>query len=1073
MQIETFVSGEGLLGLRFFTGAIEDARLQPYESGPRDFIVADGRLFRDDTEIGTVVGPRDASGTGTFLLPVDTFDPGPFADLFARTNGADAPSDAAIDQLGNWSVFLNGDPVAVENLYRKSKIAESARVDGFQTEFVQEHVVHLDIGRTLADGDVVTLAAPGGLFDGDVTIDTRTTRSDAVHVNQVGFRPDDPSKIAALSTWLGLEAGTAEDAQLFGNGVSYDPDTRFHVVDVETGARVLSGTIELRVAADEPNTYSNGGRPAVNLAAADTWLMDFSELSAPGTYVVEVEGVGTSYAFDIAGDVWTDLFETGARGFYHQRSGIALEAPYTSWERPASLSPDDGQIAFQSTATILDTANGFAGRGLSEKDTFRALEQGSTGEIVEGAWGGWHDAGDWDRRTQHLEASDRMMELVETNRAFFEGVSLNIPESGNAVPDLLDEALWNVDFFQRLQKADGGVPGGIEGGLGPDGNGFQYGEASWANSRDLFVYAPDPWTSAAFAASAASAARLVEPYDAERAAVYLSDAVAALEWAIANALDPADPRLGTAPQAQTVIDARNLAALELYKTTGDARWETEFLSTSSFREGFRVGADGERDLAYYEHQIDASYAYLTMDEALQDPDLAAELRADFLVEAQNVLANLGRETGFATRDNPYAPNVFASTATNPDAASDYLLRAYELTGDERFLRGAIEDANFALGLNPDNVSFVSGVGDEQVRELLIGDAEALGGTLPPGIVAYGNYDFFGNVRPENGIGIDDVWPSAGDSGIYPQNPTSWPGYESWQGFFSAVPLSEFTVQDPMSASVYTWGYLAQRGAGDGQAPTTPLEPPTAGLGAFQDYEVQIGTVATFVARPGGFTALQLGVGDRAVFGDGVTAQLSQANGFTRLALDDPGDAYPWATGVIVSDGEDQRGWSRVDTFYDEARQRIESTTVGDDGTQARFEFSNGLPSRAVKTDPGDARAWQRIETAFDGSGTRVSASRLYDDTTTGWVNFTDGELANFTRFDPQDVYGWDTIYTEYSNDLRTASYRTQDDEDVISTFFENGVRTSTVFFDGSQTRDWETRTTLYDAEGAVIDVMFA
>ena len=1076
-ELEIFQSGDGLLGLRFTTGTIEDAQLVRYEPVDGDVVVEDGRLFRDNVEIGTVVGPD-----GGFLLPVDRFDPGPFAALFERTNGPNAPSNAPIDQAGDWSITVNGESVAIEGLYRKTKIAESARVDGFQTEFVREHVIHLDLGQTLLDGDVVSISAPGGLLEGEtVTLDPRATRSDAVHVNQVGFAPDDPSKIAVLSTWLGVEAGLAENAQQFANGVEYDPNTPFHVVDASTGERVLSGTIELLVPAEAPNTIENGGRTPVNLAAADTWLMDFSTLTDPGTYVIEVEGIGTSYEFEIAEDVWADLFVTGARGFYHQRSGIALEEPYTDYERPASLSPEDGQIAFQSTVSILDTANGFSGdrwitaadydavgvgRGDAELYTFTVLENNSTGEVIEEAWGGWHDAGDWDRRTQHIEATNRMLELFDINPGYFENVDLNIPESANGVPDVLDEALWNLDFFQRLQKADGGVPGGIEGGTGPDGEGFQYGEASWANSRELFVYAPDPWTSAEFAASAARAARLVEPYDAARAAQYLSDAEAALEWAIGNWIEPGDPRLGSPENAQTVIDARNLAALELYKTTGDARWETEFLSTSSHANGGPT--------SYYDRQIDAVFSYLTMDAALQDADLASAMRADFLALAETVLNNYGTPSGFETSDNPFAPYIFSSTGTNPEEAADVLARAHALTGDVRFLQDAIDDANFALGMNPDNVSFVSGVGDEPVRELLIGDAEALGGELPPGIVAYGNYDYVGNVF-ENGETLGTAWPFGASEASYPQNPLNWPGYESWQGYFNAVPISEFTVDEPMSTSTFLWGYLAQlAGEPDPSEPPTPPSPPTStsGLGGFSEYEIQIGSVVTLIDAEFGFTARQFGVGETIVFGDGVTGEFVERDEIFSLVFRDPNDAFPWSTTTILSDANDLRAWDRIDVLKDEAGQTVASTVRYDDGRVAETEFRDGEKLRTLFTDPLDARVWNEAELRFTG-GERSSMSILYDDGTEGWLNFSDGVRANLTRTDPNDARPWDTIYTRYEDGVVAASFTAEDDGDTISVFYRNGLRERVVIEDGSDTRPWETKTTFYDPEGNVLDTVLA
>ena len=178
-------------------------------------------------------------------------------------------------------------------------------------------------------------------------------------------------------------------------------------------------------------------------------------------------------------------------GFYHQRSGIALEEPYTSWERPRDFHPDDGVVIRQSTASLMDSNMGL---NLLNQHSFTELVNGATSEIVEDAWGGWHDAGDWDRRAQHLGVSRDFLELAEQRPDFAQFMELAIPERGDAIPDLIDEALWNVDFYMRLQKPDGGVPGGIESADHPI-----FGEPSWFESQDVFVYAPDAWTSFEYA----------------------------------------------------------------------------------------------------------------------------------------------------------------------------------------------------------------------------------------------------------------------------------------------------------------------------------------------------------------------------------------------------------------------------------------------------------------------------------------------------------------------------------------------------------------------------------------------
>ena len=71
-------------------------------------------------------------------------------------------------------------------------------------------------------------------------------------------------------------------------------------------------------------------------------------------------------------------------------------------------------------------------------------------------------------------------------------------ESQNALPDVVDEALFNLDHYRRLQLEDGGVRGGVEQEEHP-----RYGEASWQNSLETLTYAPDPWSSCLYAAAAA------------------------------------------------------------------------------------------------------------------------------------------------------------------------------------------------------------------------------------------------------------------------------------------------------------------------------------------------------------------------------------------------------------------------------------------------------------------------------------------------------------------------------------------------------------------------------------------
>ena len=153
-------------------------------------------------------------------------------------------------------------------------------------------------------------------------------------------------------------------------------------------------------------------------------------------------------------DVWTKAFALSMKGFYNQRSGIALTAPYTDYIRPRGYHPDDGVKVYQSTCPLMYSGNGLNALGL-DRNNFGCLTAGKTDQIVENAWGGYMDAGDWDRRIQHLEASRLHLELMELFPERFRAVSLNIPESGNGLPDSVERGSLQYRFLSPPADAGG------------------------------------------------------------------------------------------------------------------------------------------------------------------------------------------------------------------------------------------------------------------------------------------------------------------------------------------------------------------------------------------------------------------------------------------------------------------------------------------------------------------------------------------------------------------------------------------------------------------------------------------
>ncbi len=136
-----------------------------------------------------------------------------------------------------------------------------------------------------------------------------------------------------------------------------------------------------------------------------------------------------------------------ARALYHNRSGIALQRPYTEFQRPAPHNPK--------------LTPGFAGKLRytrvrwpewgSEGGDAKKLMADSHGPL-EDTWGWYQDAGDWDSYYTHLRVAQELLLVYEMGPGKFRDGELNIPESGNGVPDILDEAAWLPRFCQRLRR---------------------------------------------------------------------------------------------------------------------------------------------------------------------------------------------------------------------------------------------------------------------------------------------------------------------------------------------------------------------------------------------------------------------------------------------------------------------------------------------------------------------------------------------------------------------------------------------------------------------------------------------
>ena len=741
-----------VVGITVAVGRVEYGRQIPYEhqEGDETDTTSQHRWVRRN---GTFIGSLAGHDCTTLYTP-DSLVGEPL-----NTEWADRPGSYRLTSPDDARYALGVTPLAV---HRKSRPSDLGRTGPWQFCVPMEHVLYLKLPEPLAAGCRYASTFEGGLLpDQEFVYDAAQVRSEAVHVSHLGFRPDDPAKVAFLSCWMGS-----------GGGVPYEEGLPFRVLEEDTGRSVFAGEITLSKAAEDKSedAYRN------NFNGTDVYQMDFSALQTPGTYRVSVDGIGCSYQFEVADDVWRKAFTVAARGFYHQRSGIELGPPYTSYRRPRCFHPEDGVTVYASRAPLMETGN-----GLNREDSnFGNLVKGKTEEVLADAWGGYMDAGDWDRRIQHLDVSRFLLELAELFPDYFDGLGLTIPESGDGLPDVVSEALFNLDCYRRMQVPDGGIRGGIESERHP-----RHGECSWQESLTVLAYAPGVWSSYVYAGVAARASHWLEDRDPGRAHTYRDSALRAMQWAEEH-LD----QDGEYPHE--VTDARNLVAAELFRLTGEDRWHRLFLATTAF-------TDPKAELYLWQdhEQRDAPWVYLHTDRPSMDEDVKKNCRQALLREADARARRCG-ETGFRWATYEWKPFMWGS-ATAPDAVS--LVRAHALTHDVTYLRAAVLACQAGAGANPVNTCYTTGLGHKGPLHPLHIDSRLTHQLPPPGLTVGGPMDV---------IRQKEYWGQVLIAKYCYPDVQNWPSMEAfWDVFWNPL-MCEFTVHNPMAQNAYVWGYLAAR-----------------------------------------------------------------------------------------------------------------------------------------------------------------------------------------------------------------------------------------------------------------------
>ncbi|MDF2587820.1 MAG: celA [Anaerocolumna sp.] len=472
-----------------------------------------------------------------------------------------------------------------------------------------------------------------------------------IHINQVGYTKND-NKIAVLANVSG----------------------HFKIINVKNNQCVFEG---------DSKTCKNKGtsqnESCIDEASGDVVsYCDFSSVSEAGEYYIELEGQGRSYTFLIDNGIYTSVKNALLKGLYYQRCGVELEEKYAGPWAHAICHTNQAKIYNNPEKTI---------------------------EVS----GGWHDAGDYGRYATAgaVSVADILLSYELFGDVYTDDIQ--IPESGNGIPDALDEARVELEWLLKVQDNEtGGVYHKVTtkyfcGMIMPEDE-----------HDDLYALPESAVAAGDFAAVMAMAYRIYKKYDETFANTMLAAAKKAWEWLEKNPnipgfKNPQDVSTGEYGDPNSE-DERLWAATELYRVTGDDKYHLyikEILKTDVDIVSFGWGSIG----GY------ASFSYLRMAEQKEqvfDDEIVNVLKKAFLNKADE-LVSIANNDGYMADVLPKQYR-WGSTMTITNGAQ-LLILSYYLTGNKEYEEVAIDQLHYILGRNPMGISYITGIGSNVVNNV--------------------------------------------------------------------------------------------------------------------------------------------------------------------------------------------------------------------------------------------------------------------------------------------------------------------------------------------------------------------
>lgn len=432
---------------------------------------------------------------------------------------------------------------------------------------------------------------------------------------------------------------------------------------------------------DENVAYSGPLQTTIELDSAtgdQLTIIDFSDFNIPGEYKIKTAGTPPviSHTFSIKENPYDEALQTILKSYYYHRCGIQVRGDQ-EWKYETCHLAD---------APFFDNSQQFK-------------------EVT----GGWHDAGDYNKFSGNTALSaGLLLYAYEHNPSIFGDNQLQIPESGNGTPDILDEISWAMKWLLKMQRSDGAVYHKVS-------------QKRWigeylpnTDPSIRYIFGISTAATASFTASSALGSRILADFNPELAQRLSGAAKNAWEFLDrnpqnypVNGFKNPEGVTGGEYGDPSDLDERLWAAIELYKLTADERYLNYFTRHYIELDLYNIPPISWRDANSL--ALNAFLSADIPDRFLGDRnriETAVIRHADHILDIQNL-------NGYKNllHDSQY---YWGSNSVGLAYAFD-LIQAYNITGNYDYKNSALDQLHYVFGRNPFNLSQVTGVGTAAVK----------------------------------------------------------------------------------------------------------------------------------------------------------------------------------------------------------------------------------------------------------------------------------------------------------------------------------------------------------------------